>query len=499
MKRYCIVVLALFGLAQGQVSMGSPGEGFTSVTTDGAWCWYQDPRAIYHNGLREKTYIGFIDRSGTVKAWSYDHTTGATEQSTLHTGLQYDDHDAPSLFVRNDGRIMAFYSRHTSDRYLFYRTTTAAEDISSWGPEQTLELAENVTYSHAFHLSDENRTYLFTRCLDWHPTMLRSNDNGSTWTAPVQLIGGEGARPYIKFVSDEQSRIHFAFTDGHPRDEPTNSIYYAYYEKGKCYKANGAVIKDTSNLPVEPSQAERIYNGATNGKAWIWDIALDGQGRPVMVFAVFPNNTNHHYYYARWNGSQWLINDMVNAGTWFPQTPSGTNEREPNYSPGISLDHADPSIAYLSRFVSGQCEIERWTTSDSGKTWDTLAITARSAKRNVRPIAPWPRPYGTRPPAKKLLFWMNGDYVHYTNYSTGIKYCVLPDQTPCRSGLAALENNGPADCGTELYTISGKRLRFPGGSLSVLPTGLYFVRNGQKPPVIINHSGQKPSIVRINR
>ena len=42
---------------------------------------------------------------------------------------------------------------------------------------------------------------------------------------------GTAARPYIKFeherVSDTSDRVHMAFTDGHPRDVPTNAIYYA--------------------------------------------------------------------------------------------------------------------------------------------------------------------------------------------------------------------------------------------------------------------------------
>ncbi|MBN1128538.1 MAG: BNR-4 repeat-containing protein [Chitinispirillaceae bacterium] len=497
MRMFCVVVMVYCGLAQGQVQPGNPGERFTWATSDGAWCWYQDPRAIYYKGNQEKTYMGFIDRSGTVKAWSYDHITGTTAQSTLHTALQVDDHDVPSLYVRLDGRITGYYSRHTSDRFLFYRTTTSPEDISGWGREDTLRLPANVTYTHAFRLSEENnRVYLFTRCVDWHPTMLRSTNDGATWSAPVMVVGGGGARPYTKFVSDEKSRIHFAFTDGHPRDEPTNSIYYACYERGRFYKANGTLIKDTTQLPIEPSQAEKVYNGASStGKSWIWDIAIDPKGYPVMVFAVFPDNQNHHYYYARWTGSRWFIKDMVNAGAWFPQTPAGTTEREPNYSPGVSLDHADPSIVYLSRFKNGQCEIERWTTLDSGATWNTLVITAGSAKRNVRPIAPWIRPFGARQPAKKLLFWMYGDYIHYTNYATGIKYCILQDQTPVILRQPVIENSRSTDPRMEFFTISGKRLLSSGcsprGFLSGFPQGLYITRTGQKPLTIINRVAER--------
>ena len=88
------------------------------------------------------------------------------------------------------------------------------------------------------------------------------------------------ARPYVKYRGDGESRIHFGFTDGHPRDVPNNSIYYMYYEAGAFRHADGTQIKTVAQAPVEPTEADRVYNGSTKGKAWIWDIALDSQTGP---------------------------------------------------------------------------------------------------------------------------------------------------------------------------------------------------------------------------
>lgn len=102
-----------------------------------------------------------------------------------------------------------------------------------------------------------------------------------------------------------------------------------------------------------------------------------------------------------------------------PQTPVGVVEREPYYSGGIILDHSDPSVVYLSREVNGTFEIERWNTSDLGVTWLSESITANSACHQVRP-------YLTRGNHDEhaILFWMSGDYVHYTNYSTSIRAMI---------------------------------------------------------------------------
>ncbi len=494
----CLItaVICSFGFSQ----TPAPGESFNRAVRNGAWCWYQDPRAIYHKGSSEKTYIGFIDTRGSIGVWSYDHETGQTDSVMLHTSFEKDDHDAPTLFLRKNGRITSYYTRHGTDHYIFHRTTVNPEDISAWQPEDTIITPRTVNgtcYTHEFQLTQENdRIYLFTRNLGYGPTMIYSDDEGNNWSAPRQVVTS-GDRPYTKYVSDGESRVHFAFTDGHPRVQPSNSIYYMYMESGKFFKASGIFIKDTAALPVKTGssyEADRIYNGATNGKAWIWDIALDAGKNPVLVFAVFPNDNNHHYYYARWTGTQWFTKDLVNAGKWFPQTPGGANEPEPNYSPGISLDHGNPSILYLSRFLDGQCEIERWVTDDSGKTWTSTAITESSTKRNVRPIVAWPQPYGAESPAKKLLFWMNGDYVHYTNYSTGIRYTILTEEVAAFSRSAAVHPERLTGGGAELFSISGKRLGPVDGNPVLplgarLPAGVFLVRKAGKVYKVETSSG----------
>ena len=60
-----------------------PGESYPKVPGTGAWCWPQDPRAIYYKGAKEKTYVGFVDEDGNINVWSYDHQTGDTAISTL--------------------------------------------------------------------------------------------------------------------------------------------------------------------------------------------------------------------------------------------------------------------------------------------------------------------------------------------------------------------------------------------------------------------------------
>ena len=412
-------------ISETQSPMGSPGEDFPQATTDGNWVTTNSPRAIYYEGKYKKTYSGWIERKGSIVVWSYDHETGKEETFTLHKNFHSDTHDNPAVHIRQDGRIQAFYTQHGKENFIRSAVTTNPEDISQWQTIDKIQTIEGATYTLVFRLSGENnRTYLFTRALQWHPTVLTSDDDGDTWSTPVQLVGGGGARPYQRMVSDGISKIHIAFTTGHPRNEPTNCVYYFYYEKGAFFKADGTFIKNWEDLPVFPSEADLVYDGSTKGRAWTWDMAIDLDGKPVIAHGVYPEETDHRYYYARWTGTEWFDKEITKAGRWFPETPEGMIEPEPHYSPGYSLDHHDPSIVYLSKHIdeaSGPIELQRWVTSDKGNSWNYKPITNGSKNLNGNPVGNWAYPYGSRP-YQKMVLWMNGKYRHYTDYSTSIRY-----------------------------------------------------------------------------
>jgi hypothetical protein len=362
-----------------------------------------------------------------VQIGALDHATGAIHLDTLHAGFERDDHDNPALAFLPDGRLMAFYSRHSQgDMHL--RVTTQPEDLLAWTPERCLGFLgeaqgyRGVTYQNPAILRDERDTlYLFWRGADWQPTFSLSPDFGQTWVRPRTLISRKARlhrnRPYLKTWNNGHNRIDLVFTDGHPRREPTNSVYFIRYEQGAFWKADGTCIGKVDDLPLEPAQADRVYDGATAGRAWIWDLAEDRSGRPVIVYTRLPTKRDHRYHYARWDCNGWVDHLLCSAGKWFPHTPFLRREREPHYSGGLALDHNDPSIVYLSRPVNGVFEIERWTTRDGGASWQTQPITRGSTLDNVRPFVVRNHD-GTGP----TVVWMQlRRYVHYTRFECEIR------------------------------------------------------------------------------
>ncbi|UCG34897.1 MAG: BNR-4 repeat-containing protein [Candidatus Omnitrophota bacterium] len=395
-----------------------------TLTSDGAWCWIADPRAVYYEGEHKKVYVGWVNKSGSIQVASYNRGTKKITTTTLKKKLQRDDHANPALLVRPDGRLMVFYSAHNGKK-MFYHVSKEPENVSSWDKELEVgvntEGARGYTYPNPIHLATEgSKIYLFWRGGNWKPSFAELKED-FTWSSAKTLVKGEGKRPYVKFDSNGIDKIHFAFTDGHPGEEEKNNIYYAYYYKGAFYKANGFKIKNIEELPINPLEADKVYDAAILGiKAWVWDIALDHSGNPIILYAVFRKINDHRYRYAQWDGEKWNDYEITAAGNCFPKTHKREIEEEPHYSGGVALDHDNPSIVYLSRPIHGIFEIEKWVTSDGGTTWDLEEITSRSAKDNIRPVVA--RNYSKS--ESGILIWMQGNYYYYTQYYTGLKMYI---------------------------------------------------------------------------
>ena len=381
----------------------------------GSWSWFGDPRAVYVTGQYNEVFVGWIDWSGGVTVGAYDPQFGVQTQHVV-AHIFHDDHSDPSIFVEPDKRLTVFWSGHDG-REMYYRSTLRPEDISAWGPIQ--HLPNNVgrgtlgfTYPNPVLLPAEgNKLYLFWRGANWSADYNTRGLDGR-WGRPHELIEIPGQRPYVKVASNGRDEIVFAFTDGHPRNVLT-SIYYAAYRAGSLWSASGRWIGRVGRQPIAPRRADVVYDAhVTHVPSWVWDVALDHHGRPVIVYATFPSHRKHQYWYATWTGTRWVSHFLTDAGGTISP---GTIEFE--YSGGIALDHADPTVVYLSKHVPGGFEIDRFTTPDGGAHWRPSLVVPAGGTQNVRPVVPRGWDHGPM-----SLLWLRGHYGSYTNYHTSIDY-----------------------------------------------------------------------------
>lgn len=398
---------------------GGGGSSAVQLVAAGAhvapgWCWFADDRAIYYNGM---TYFGYVTADGDIYVRKYTHSTATVSVPfDLHATLQIDDHVNPSLLIRDsDKKLLAAYSQHDGAT-IYLRISTNAEDITAWGAEASLDASiggSRYTYPSLVQLTGEasDPIYIFFRdhysAADETPATMaftKSTDGGSTWAAETRLA----RMTYHKLAANGDARIDFVGSN-HPADVGVDyGIYHFYMQGGNYYKSDGTQI--VASLPIAYTDMTQVYDGSSV-KAWLWDIAIDGTGKPIIVFATFPTEfTDHRYNYAKWTGAAWDVHEITAAGTGIDNTDANGL----TYSGGVVLDHTDPQIVYLSKQVSGQWEIYKYVTADGGATFSSTAITTGSTSKNIRPVA-------IRNHASDLKFlWLNGTYTGYTNWNLAL-------------------------------------------------------------------------------
>lgn len=455
-------------------------SGYT-VADEGAWCWFADPRAIEFtskDGAMRRTFIGYIDRHGSVKATQVDYVAGTTEDVMVRSWFQPDDHNNPAFLVLPDERIMIIYSRHTDEPCFYYRISRVPGDITMLGEEKVLKTSFNTTYPNPYILSDDpDHIYMCWRGTNWHPTVARmtmpdKDDNIRFDWGPHQMVQSSGARPYAKYISNGKDKIYLAYTTGHPDNEYPNWLYCNVFDinnrqltdmKGNILSTVGVtqVRRTEEYLKAHP---HAVVDHPTDRRDWIWNMAFDGKGNPVIgMTRISKDKHQHEYYYAKWNGEAWQQTFIADGGGHFHQSP----ETENCYSGGMAVDRNNPSVVYCSVPVNGVYEIVRYTMSEDGtKVIGSEAVTHDSKKNNARPYVTESASLLQGNGLDGTLYWMHGDYYFWivnTRYPLGYPTSImsaapLPKQKKTPKGFKSYTHDFTYDeaaFGGTLFTWQG--------------------------------------------
>src|SRR2546423_15223225 len=90
--------MALLLLLISLVPIVSPAQTNLAVlTSDGAWTWFNDPRALFHNGALYFGYVRSADGKSVLSA--FQPTNGLKTDLWTSSLTQTDDHNNPGLLV----------------------------------------------------------------------------------------------------------------------------------------------------------------------------------------------------------------------------------------------------------------------------------------------------------------------------------------------------------------------------------------------------------------
>lgn len=399
-----------------------------TISEEGAWTWYNDERAIFHD---QHLVVGNVNNEGQSAMSLYllpgRNHPHRLESFPLSTWTEKDDHNNPAFLSLGRDSLLAVYAGHGTQKEFNTRIIFGNYKMT---PEQTVAHSNGVTYSNLYKLEDENgRIYNFFRGEGWNPNMVFSDDRAKTWSDPLMIFlsGDNSTRPYVKYCSDNKGRIDLFYTDGHPRNEPENSIYHVYYEKGKFYNSKGKKIRsleDISENPLLPDEGTLIYDGSgPDGRGWVHDLEMAKNGELAGVFITSPDGDEGmdlRYNYARFNPKKkkWISREIAFAGPhlYVPEN---------HYAGGISLDPENINVVYLSSLLNpvsgepngtGHYQIYKGETTDGGETWTYEQLSFDVKNDNLRPFVPRNRPGDI----EECVIWFRGVYTTYKDFETEV-------------------------------------------------------------------------------
>lgn len=430
-------LLIIVGLATATPAADAVAGHLMLVNDNAGWSWFQDERAIVdHAGARvlvatigNHSGSDGANRAGVVDVSSFDLSTRRVIRAPLGT-LAGDDHNAPALLVRPDGRYLAVYNDHNADSLTRTSISVAPGDPGSWQAQPDFANPANVTYANLFFLAAEGKTYDFNRSVGYDPNYLVSTDQGSTWAHGGKLLrdpaDSDVGRPYVKYATNGVDRIDFITTEAHPRDQDTG-VYHGYLRAGKLYRSEGTLVGALGTAPradaftplLLPGQ---IVDGTPRNRAWTTDLSLDADGAPIAVFTsrVDDSILDHRLYYGRFAGGAWTVDEMARAG-------AGLYWPEADYTGLAAIDPRDPGVVYISSTIDPRTgaaspfhEIFAGVTVDNGTLWTWTPITEFSTVDNLRPVAAnWSD--------GSVVLWLRGTYTSYTDYDMAVVGVVQQD------------------------------------------------------------------------
>lgn len=425
-----LVIVAIFAssaVAAGPITRIAPNQNFYTLTTSGGWSFFGDPRSVQVDG---KIFTGWTTMTGRVKVSQFDPATGLTFAKTLGPRLsQGDDHENPSLLVKPDGRIMAFYSPHSGRIYptnrkskLYYRTTLRPADVSEWTryktiPTNTFDGHLGYTYPNPVPLAGK-KIFLAWRGGDWLPAV--ATFNGRRWSrARGMIYTPHPRRPYVKTAAGNNDSVLIGYNQDNPRQTRTNTYFMRYVPGLGYYKANGRRIARAGSRIAAQKGDVVAWNGQ-DGRTWVMDVAEDSNNNPVVLYAAGDRFSEMHYFLARYQAGSWTRTRIVGNGF------DGKAKIPPSYhyypSAGASLDHSDPNVVYLSRAVDANLamRVETWrlkVPANLSSGWDVT----RNSPLDMNCF----RPVGVRYGRVGDVAMMCGAYYSWLNFPTGI-YLARP-------------------------------------------------------------------------
>ena len=125
------------------------------------------------------------------------------------------------------------------------------------------------------------------------------------------------------------------------------------------------------------------------------DVAATTDASPVIVYVRLRKRSSE-YRYVTWEDGKWEDRHVCTTPLLLCRS---------DYPAGLTIDHRDPRVIYVSRKRAGRFGVEAWATADDGETWAREPLTTSTDADSFRP---------TSALLGSAVLWMTGKYTQST-------------------------------------------------------------------------------------
>ncbi len=379
------------------------------VTTDIVWSWFSHPSAVYSEKY-DCTYLGgfagdanevgpndwspsYIGRPRVVR---FNHALGYVDDAFTFADTQTDDdHPVPAFHIRNDGEILAGYTRRHANKNIYFVKSVNGIFNGATETSITTTAVDEIDYLQFFKLS--GRLYAFFRTFSDNPSWsyIWSDDDGDTWeTDPVEFLNYTAVYHGYLILTVSENKVHCFFSTDNPESGTAGDcdvVYFYLQRNGDAFDIyNAAGVQHTpAAIPWIPENAadsgdiDKIIDstaikdpGGTsgNGTAWVIDCKVDDRGRiHGLLQEHVPDGANLNdawYTHAMFDNGQWYVNRICHAGPALQYNPAATQ----GYRGLCCFDQSDPTCKTLFVVRGGAKSINRYMAEVWERAGDTDSI-----------------------------------------------------------------------------------------------------------------------------
>ena len=405
--------------------------------------WINGKAIVADNGM---TYIAYVTDMGEVHLKEFDAKCSRSlsrdvRVCTLNCNYA-DEHNAPSICVMRNGKIIIAYTGHSQTASLKYRITENKYDILSFGEEKTIPMEGSVTYVQLFENTGKNELWLFCRVNGVTWEFRYSKDGGETWSGPTLLLKSDAGglfylnvrKQFIRSENGGDEQWFFALY-GHPRISKDHTIRSGIFNSdGQLLRTDGTETAENlyqceGRAVMEIASLDIVYESPEGTTVRLLEVSPT---LPLRVgFAPFvidddwsPDPSKPVYYMATFKGGKWNISEPICAAGEF--LAKDVIDGSQTYLGGMAcyygvgeaglyprdIVETRTNRVYIARFDGENRVLESYLSQDHGKTYQLEQVIRKIPKEENRKI--W-RPIVPIHAQDNLpVYWHEGTYAAHT-------------------------------------------------------------------------------------